>query len=88
LDLLGAVGTLESGAPARDAVAAILEKLPAGFDFDAILSESPYAEWYWNSISNPGSSSAKHHAQSWQGRSYETFAEDFERASADWSPEV
>lgn len=52
------------------------------------LAESPYAEWYQNSLRFPGSSTQRHHAATHPGRSYEDFRTDFEAGLDNWDPEA
>lgn len=47
-----------------------------------LLSHSPYAEWYLNSMRIPGSETEAHHREVWGGRPYAKFVESFESASA------
>ncbi len=51
------------------------------------LSETPYTEWYENSLRFPGSSVATHHAEVWGERPYTAFAADFEAGLAQWDPD-
>ena len=50
------------------------------------LKHSPYAEWYQNSLSIPGSPVAEHHAQHWPGVPYDEFVRRFVDASDGWDP--
>ena len=50
------------------------------------FSHTPYAEWYWNSISIPGSPPAEHHAKVWGNCEYDVFVERFLEASQNWDP--
>jgi alpha-L-fucosidase len=49
---------------------------------------SPYAEWYENSLRFPGSPAAEHHRSVWNGRSYRSFAVDFETGLEQWDPQA
>ena len=48
-----------------------------------LLSHSPYAEWYLNSMRIPGSDTERHHREVWHDQPYAAFAPLFEQASAD-----
>lgn len=50
------------------------------------FSHTPYAEWYWNSISIPGSPAAQHHADVWGNCEYSEFVSRFFAASRGWDP--
>jgi alpha-L-fucosidase len=50
------------------------------------LGESPYTEWYENSMRFPGSSVARYHAEHYGDRPYEAFAADFEAGLSSWDP--
>ena len=52
------------------------------------LAETPYAEWYQNSLRFPGSSAARFHAEHYADRSYESFAAEWEAALDHWDPEA
>ena len=47
---------------------------------------NPYAEWYRNTMAIDDSPTARHHAEAWGNRPYESFAEDFTSGIADWDP--
>ncbi len=51
------------------------------------IAENPYAEWYWNSIRFPDSSAARHHREHHEGRTFESFAQEFNAGLAHWDPE-
>jgi alpha-L-fucosidase len=70
--LLGILG------PENVAIDRVLQKL---------VGENAYSEWYWNSLSIPGSPTAQHHQEVWGGRPYTDFAADFAEASARWNPD-
>src|SRR5438045_1064211 len=42
------------------------------------IAESPYSEWYQNSLRFPDSSVARHHRATYGNRPYEAFADDFQ----------
>jgi len=47
----------------------------------------PYAEMYWNTMSIPGSATARYHAERYPGLGYEAFVEEFrERSIPAWDP--
>jgi len=50
------------------------------------LAETPYTEWYANSLRFPDSSAARHHRETFGDRPYEAFADDFRDALALWDP--
>lgn len=52
------------------------------------LKHSPYAEWYQNSLSIPGSPVADHHAAHWPDVPYDEFVRRFVDASDGWDPQV
>lgn len=50
-------------------------------------AESPYAEWYANSLRLTGSSVSRHHREHYGDQPYEHFVEPFERGLEAWDPE-
>jgi alpha-L-fucosidase len=50
------------------------------------FSHTPYAEWYWNSISIPDSPAAAHHAAVWGNCDYDVFVRRFLDAAKGWNP--
>ena len=52
------------------------------------FAESPYAEWYENSLRFPDSSAARHHRSVWGDRPYAAFADDFVAGLDRWDPEA
>jgi alpha-L-fucosidase len=54
---------------------------------EAGQAASPYSEWYWNSLKLPGSAVEKHHRETHDDRTYESFAEDFRRGLEQWNPQ-
>ena len=52
------------------------------------LAETPYTEWYENSLRFPGSSVAAHHRDVWGDRPYRAFGEDFRQGLASWDPDA
>ena len=55
---------------------------------ERFLSHNPYSEWYWNSISIPGSGASEHHAEAWgEGFPYERFGPMFVDGLAGWDPD-
>ena len=52
------------------------------------LAESPYTEWYENSLRFPNSSVARHHREIYRGRPYAEFARDWEAGLASWDPDA
>lgn len=52
---------------------------------EAIATESPYAEWYVNSLNNEGTRTAARHEALYGDRSYTSFADDFVQASSAWN---
>jgi alpha-L-fucosidase len=54
-----------------------------------LFANSPYAEWYLNSLQIPGSPAAKHHAETWGANySYDNFVARFNETIMDWEPSV
>ncbi|GDX28060.1 alpha-L-fucosidase [Actinomycetes bacterium] len=51
------------------------------------FTESPYSEWYWNSLQFPESSVAKHHAKKYGDKPYEDFVPEWLEATHGWQPE-
>jgi alpha-L-fucosidase len=51
------------------------------------LKDTPYAEWYPNSLKFPDSRVARHHAATYRDRPYEQFARDWEDGLAGWDPD-
>ncbi|MCP3984821.1 MAG: alpha-L-fucosidase [bacterium] len=49
-------------------------------------TESPYSEWYWNSLKLPGSAVQKHHRETHGDRPYESFADDYRAGLEQWEP--
>ncbi len=56
-------------------------------DVSDALAETPYAEWYENSLHFPGSSVARHHREVYGSRPYEAFAADWEAGLEQWDPD-
>jgi alpha-L-fucosidase len=50
------------------------------------LADSPYAEWYENSLHFPDSPAARHHREVWGNRPYEQFADEWVAGLAQWDP--
>lgn len=48
----------------------------------------PYAEWYRNAMSIPGSPTDRHHRRTWADVPYETFREPFEAGLDRWDPDA
>jgi alpha-L-fucosidase len=55
--------------------------------YDIAVAQTPYCEWYWNSIKVPQSDSAKFHAATYGDAPYENFREPFLEGLAQWSPD-
>ena len=51
------------------------------------LSETPYSEWYQNSLRFPQSSVSKFHSDHYGDRPYEAFVADFVAGTEQWDPE-
>ena len=51
------------------------------------FTESPYAEWYINSLAIEGSSVHKHHAEVYGKKPYDDFVTEFFRESQEWDPQ-
>ena len=50
------------------------------------FTESPYAEWYVNSLAIEGSSVQKHHAEVYGNKPYDEFVDEFFVAAQEWDP--
>ena len=50
--------------------------------------ETPYAEWYYNSMRNPGSTTQKYHKEHYGDMDYYGFVPEFDKESAKWNPET
>ncbi len=50
--------------------------------------ETPYAEWYYNSMRNPGSTTEKYHKAHYGEMDYYGFVPEFDKESAKWKPEA
>ncbi|WP_436792870.1 alpha-L-fucosidase [Actinospongicola halichondriae] len=69
---------------------------PVGRSIDETISEgegageaeTPYAEWYANSLRFPDSSVSRHHRETYGDQPYEDFVEPFERGLESWDPEA
>jgi alpha-L-fucosidase len=53
----------------------------------AALAETPYTEWYENSLRFPDSSVARYHRDTYGSRPYAEFAADYEAGLDDWDPD-
>jgi alpha-L-fucosidase len=51
------------------------------------LKDTPYAEWYGNSLRFPDSAVARHHRTTYGDRPYEAFARDWEDGLEHWDPD-
>jgi len=60
--------------------------IEAIFAGEAEQGESPYSEWYWNSLKLPGSAVQRHHREVYGERSYASFADDYRRGLEQWEP--
>jgi alpha-L-fucosidase len=49
--------------------------------WDYAMVNTPYAEWYWNSISIDGSPAQQHHAETYGDLEYGAFVEEFQQTS-------
>ncbi|MGH0033789.1 MAG: alpha-L-fucosidase [Myxococcota bacterium] len=61
-----------------------IEAILAG---EAEQQDSPYSEWYWNSLKLPGSAVERHHRETYGDRPYESFADDYRRGLEQWQPD-
>ena len=59
----------------------------AAHDWAGVFRKSPYCEWYLNSWSLPGSSTAAHHHATYGDRTYASFVEEFRSRSVGASME-
>jgi len=55
--------------------------------YDIAVAQTPYCEWYWNSIKVPESDSAKFHAATYNNAPYENFRQAFLEGLNQWSPQ-
>ena len=68
---------------------------PTGEDYGDLVAwsrpdafaESPYVEWYENSLRFPDSSASRHHRAVWGDRPYRSFADDFVAGLDRWDPD-
>jgi alpha-L-fucosidase len=51
------------------------------------LAETPYTEWYQNSLRFPGSSVSRHHREVWGDTPYEEFCDTFRAGLTNWDPQ-
>lgn len=51
------------------------------------LAESPYTEWYENSLRFPGSSVSRHHHETYGDKAYADFAGEYCEGLASWDPD-
>ncbi len=51
------------------------------------FAESPYSEWYWNSLNIEGSSVSKHHLAKYGDKPYEDFVPEWLELTKGWQPE-
>jgi alpha-L-fucosidase len=51
------------------------------------FSESPYSEWYVNSLAIEGSSVQRHHAATYGDKPYDEFVDEFFAAAEGWDPQ-
>ncbi len=72
-----------SSVPAFAPRSAGIDEIFAG---TADQTDSPYAEWYWNSLELPGSAVQRHHRETYGDRPYESFAEGFRSGLERWQP--
>lgn len=57
--------------------------------YDSPREEMPYAEWYLNAMSYPGSETARHHAATYGDAPYSDFQPTFEhRVNQGWDPDA
>ena len=59
----------------------------AKYGDEVAFTESPYAEWYINSLAIEGSSVQKHHAQKYGDKPYDEFVDEFFEATQSWDPQ-
>jgi len=53
------------------------------------VGNTPYAEWYYNSMRNPGSPTEKYHKEHYGADfNYYDFAPEFDKESAKWNPDA
>lgn len=64
-----------------------LHDVVAAEGWEGWFARNPYAEWYANSLRIPGSPTAQYHAAHYPADfAYESFAEEFNAATATWDP--
>jgi alpha-L-fucosidase len=54
--------------------------------WEAALRQSPYAEWYWNSLALADTPVAEHHRAVYGDRPYDAFVSDWAQAVKGWDP--
>ena len=77
-------------------IASVPAFAPVDTDFNSLLTSdrhdayslAPYVEWYQNSLRFPDSPVARHHRQTYSGRSYESFRAEWEAGLEGWNPEM
>ena len=77
-------------------IASIPAFAPNSGDYGGLLTSgapdafkvSPYVEWYENSLRFPDSPAARYHQATYPGRTYRSFAADFEAGLEHWDPEA
>ena len=52
------------------------------------IANSPYVEWYQNSLAIEGSPVQRHHAEHWPGVTYDDFVARFVEANEHWRPDA
>ncbi len=61
--------------------------IDAIFSGESEQTESPYSEWYWNSLKLEGSAVQRHHREKYGDQPYEAFADLYRKGLEQWNPE-
>ncbi len=61
--------------------------IDAIFSGESEQTDSPYTEWYWNSLKLEGSAVGRYHREHYGDQPYEAFADDFRRGLEQWRPD-
>jgi len=62
--------------------------IDAIFAGESAQTDSPYTEWYWNSLKLEGSAVERHHRERYGDQPYEAFADAFRKGLDQWDPEA
>ncbi|MAE96775.1 MAG: alpha-L-fucosidase [Deltaproteobacteria bacterium] len=60
--------------------------IEAIFAGESEQTDSPYSEWYWNSLKLEGSAVQRHHQERYGDQPYEAFADTYRKGLDQWQP--